>query len=262
MAEKQKAVDHSKMKLGKHPPKKDSRTFHLSSYLHNEKIPPLPHECNWGNKVHPDKWGVMRNLKLENCTCAAAGHFIMAWTSNTGKLFKPTDKAIVETYSAVTGYDPKTGKNDTGAYAMDVLKYWRKKHIAGHSIFAFAKADHKDHHQLRQSVFLFGGCFAGLGLPKSSVKQPIWDLTEEGLKGDGEFNSLGGHAVLITGYNKDGLKAITWGKEKFMTWDFWNAYGEEAYAVFSEDFIRNNLNPQGIHIDLLKNDIRLLKKDD
>ncbi len=262
MEKKPKPVDHSKMKLGKHPPKKDERTFRLDAYLLLDKLPPLPEEWNWGHKIPPDKWGVMRNRKLENCTCAAAGHLIMTWTSNTGKLFKPSDKAIVQTYSAITGYDPKTGENNTGAYALDVLKHWRKNDIEGHKIFAFAAVDHKKHDEVKQSVYLFGGCFAGLGLPKSSLKQEIWDVPKQGLKGDGEFNSYGGHAVLVTGYSKEGLRVITWGKEKFMTWDFWNAYGDESYAIFSEDFIKNNENPAGIHVNTLKKDIAALKKDD
>src|SRR5258708_771924 len=117
METKAKRVDHSKMKLGKRPPRKDDRTFRLNAYLRHEKLPPVPDECNWGDKIEPDKWGMMRNMHIENCTCAAAGHFIMSWTSNTGKLFKPRDKAIIETYIALTGYDPETDKNDTGAYS-------------------------------------------------------------------------------------------------------------------------------------------------
>jgi hypothetical protein len=258
MEKKHRPVDHSKMKLGSHPPKKDDRNFQLNSYLHNETLPPVPNEWNWGEKIPSHRWGAMCNMKLENCTCAAAGHFIMTWTVNTGKLFKPSDKAILKTYSAITGYNPKTGENDTGAYAVDVLKHWRKNDIEGHKIFAFAQVNAKKHHEVKQSVYLFGGCFAGLALPKSSVKQPIWDVPEEGLT----FNSWGGHAVLITGYDKEGLRAITWGKEKRMTWDFWNAYGAESYAVFSEDFIKNNENPVGIHVQTLKKDIANLKKDD
>ena len=108
MVKKHKSVDHSKMKLGSHPPKKDDRNFQLNTYLHHEALPPIPHEWNWGEKIPPHRWGAMCNMKLENCTCAAAGHFIMTWTVNTGDLFKPSDKAILKAYSAITGYNPKT----------------------------------------------------------------------------------------------------------------------------------------------------------
>jgi hypothetical protein len=169
-------VDHSKMKSGRLPAKHDPRTFKLKSYLHGKHLPVTAEEWNWGGKVKPDKWGMMRNNVLEICTCAAAGHFIMIWTSNTGKLIEPRDIAIVETYSAITGFDLKTGKNDTGAYLIDVLKYWRKYYIGGHRIFAFAEIDLKNAELLKQAIFLFGGCYVGLSLPKSAQKQLVWSV--------------------------------------------------------------------------------------
>jgi len=45
-----------------------------------------------------------------------------------------------------------------------------------------------------------------------------------------------------------------------MTMDFWDAYSEESYAVFSEDFIKNDKTPTGVDIDMLKNDIEILQK--
>jgi hypothetical protein len=253
-------VDHSKMKLGKLPPKHDPRTFKLSEYLRKKKLPEIPDEWNWGHKIDSDKWGMMHNHKIDICTCAAAGHFVMAWTSNTGKLIKPRDKEVLKAYSAVTGYDPKTGKNDTGAYSLDVLKYWRKNYIDKHKIFAFAALKLKNRLQLKQTTFLFGGCYAGFGLPLSAMKQNIWAVPPEGKKGKGKLGSWSGHAVLIIGYSPEGLRVITWGKEKIMTWDFWDAYCEESYAVFSDDFIKDNKTPAGIDVHALREDLAALKK--
>ncbi|MBL0884187.1 MAG: hypothetical protein IBJ16_12735, partial [Chitinophagaceae bacterium] len=66
--------------------------------------------------------------------------------------------------------------------------------------------------------------------------------------------------VLVTGYHKDELKVVTWGREIIMTIDFWKAYGEESYAVFSETFIKNDKTPTGVSVDVLKNDLEILKK--
>ncbi len=169
-------------------------------------------------------------------------------------------KSILKAYSALTGYNPVTKKNDDGAYSLDVLKYWRKKNIAGHKIFAFASLEDKHHLHVKQSVFLFGGCFIGLGLPLSSKKQHIWEVPPEGATGKGKRSSWGGHAVMIIGYNKKGLRVITWGKEKTMTWEFWETYCEESYAVFSDDFIKNEKTPAGVDIHTLRKDIAALKK--
>lgn len=256
-----KRVDHSKMKLGRQPAKQDVRTFKLSAYLPARLKHQLPEKWNWGEKVAPNRWGTMYNEKIENCTCAAAGHFVMTWTSNTGRMIRPKNEVILETYRALTGYNPKTGKNDTGACLIDVLKYWRKYYIDGHKIFAYALVDHKSPKQIKQTVYLFGGCYAGLRLPESAKKQHVWKVPPKGATGKGAPGSWGGHCVLVIGYDNNGLKMITWGKEKTMTWDFFETYCEETYAVFSEDFIKNNKTPVGIDVNALKKDVEALKKE-
>jgi len=42
--------------------------------------------------------------------------------------------------------------------------------------------------------------------------------------------------------------------------DFWEAYAEESYAVFSESFIRNDKTPTGVDIDVLLNDLEILQQ--
>ncbi|HLX90975.1 MAG TPA: hypothetical protein VKR32_04800 [Puia sp.] len=261
MSKKISRVDHSKMKSGRLPVKHDPRTFKLSTYLRGKHLTDTPTEWNWGGKVKSNKWGMMRNNVLDICTCAAAGHFIMLWTSNTGKLIEPRVISIIETYSAITGFDSKTGKNDTGAYLIDVLKYWRKYFIGGHRIFAFAQLENKNRELLKQAIYLFGGCYAGLALPTSAKTQLIWSVPKEGTKGNGAPGSWTDHCVLIIGYNQDGLRIITWGAEKVMTWDFWEAYCEESYAVFSDDFLKKSKNPAGINLKGLRRDIEALKKE-
>ncbi|NCI46550.1 hypothetical protein [Sediminibacterium soli] len=246
-------------KPGRQPVKKDERTFRLADYLRKNKLPAVPDSWNWDAHIAKDAWGEMDNMRSSDCTIAAAGHFIMTWTSNTGKLFRPSDAAIVATYSALTGYDPETGANDIGMNSIDVLKYWRKYYIHGHRIFAFASIDPLDHEEVRQTIYLFGGCYAGLNLPASCMKQKRWEIPASGTVGDFEPGSWGGHAVLITGYSEHGLKAVTWGIEKWMSWAYFDTYCDEAYAVLSEDFIKDNKNPAGIDLSALRDSLAALK---
>lgn len=250
---------HSLKKKGRLPAKKDERTFKLSSYLRREKLPPVPDQWDWDKKIKKDDWGEMRNMELANCTVAAAGHFIMVWTASTGNFFRPSDDAIVATYSALSGYDPVTNTNDTGLNSLDVLKYWRKYFIHGHRIFAFAAIDGLKHEEVKQTIYLFGGCFIGLNLPSTCMEQAKWELPDTGATGPFEPGSWGGHAVLLTAYNDFGVKVITFGVEKWMSWDYLDAYCDEAYAVFSEDFIRENKNPAGIDVGALRESIAALK---
>ncbi len=48
--------------------------------------------------------------------------------------------------------------------------------------------------------------------------------------------SWGGHAVPVIAYDASGLTCITWGALKRMTWAFWDAYCDEAYACLSRDW--------------------------
>ncbi|MEO8112400.1 MAG: hypothetical protein ABI594_20295 [Ginsengibacter sp.] len=255
----------TKVKSGRLPYVHDSRTFDLSTYLPAENLAEVPKEYNWGEKIKPGKWGTLGNLKINDCTCAAAGHLIMTWTSNIGKLHKPTTKNIVGAYTDVTGYNPKTDGIGNPVEAIKVLKYWRKHGIDGRKITAFAKLDFKNRKELIQAIYLYGGCYVGINLPKSAEKQYFeskkWTVPRGGAKGEGESGSWLGHALIITGYKNDELRAITWGKEMIMTIDFWEAYVDESYAIFSEDFIRNDETPTKISIDFLRKDIKALKKN-
>src|SRR3984885_3248276 len=108
-------TDHSKMKLGKALPVHDPRTLLLANYIDTAALPPVPAVFAYAKNIGATAWGMMANDKIGDCTCAAAGHLIMEWTDDNGKMVTPATKQIIAAYSAITGYDPKTGLNDNGA---------------------------------------------------------------------------------------------------------------------------------------------------
>ena len=242
------------------PVQKDNRTFQISHYLQQAGLSTLPESYNWDRTIGKDDWGSMHNMEAANCTIAAAGHMIMAWTAGSGKMIKPSDESIIHTYSALSGYNPQTGENDTGLSSQEVLKYWRKYFIHGHRIFAYTNIDWLKHEEVKQAIYLFGGCFAGLNLPASCTRQQRWELPDTGTTGDFAVGSWGGHAIFISGYSKKGLKAVTLGTEKWMSWEYWDAYCDEAYAILSESFIKDNKNPEGIDVNGLRVALASLKK--
>ncbi|MDQ6610583.1 MAG: hypothetical protein M3Y85_12265 [Bacteroidota bacterium] len=252
-----------KIKSGKLPYVHDPRTLHLSDYLSWEPSVKIPQEYNWGRKIHPDKWSSFGNLKINDCTCAAAGHLIMTWTGNIGRFHRPTTRSIVKAYTDITGFNPKTDGIGKPVEAIKALKYWRKHGIDNHKIIAFAKLSFKNREQLKQAIYLYGGCYVGLNLPKSAEKQynesKKWTVPRNGANGVGEPGSWIGHALSITGYSKNELTAISWGKEIIMSLDFWEKYVDESYAVFSSDFVRDDHTPTKIKIDVLRKDVAILQ---
>jgi hypothetical protein len=249
-------TDHSNMKLGKLPPVHDPRTLLLSNYLNPEALPVVPDTYYYAKSIGDLGWGMMGNDKINNCTCAAAGHLIMEWTEDNNEMITPTDQDIINAYAAVTGYNPATGQNDIGADGKDVLNYWRKSGISTHKILAYTALDSKNNRHMMQAVYLFGGCYIGLELPLSAKNQPLWSVPVDGATGDGAPASWGGHVVSVTGYDTDGLTIVTWGATKKMTWAFLNTYCDEAYAIISTDFAGIKGAPNGLDLATLKQDLK------
>ncbi len=259
-------IDPLKLKLGKQPPRHDPRTLLLASYT-TAALPAPPPTMNLASKVG-NAWGMMDNDQIGDCTCAAAGHLIMEWTANAqSKMAVPSDQQIVAAYSAITGYNPATGANDNGAQELDVLNYWRQQGIAGHNIQAFIALEPSNHTHVMDAVWIFGGCYIGLALPKSAQAQTsnkqVWSVPPAGTGGDGKPGSWGGHAVPVVAYDSRSLTVVTWGALQAMTWGFWAAYCDEAYAILSSDYLAQKggqmQTPNGFNLAQLQEDLADLK---
>lgn len=255
-------VDPKKLKLGKQVARHDPRTLLLASYI-SPALPAPPAGADLTSKVK--SWGMMENDEIGDCTCAAAGHLIMEWTANAGqKMVTPTDQQIVAAYSAITGYNPQTGANDNGAVEIDVLNYWRQSGIAGRKIGAFAALEPSNHIHVMDSVYIFEGCYIGLQLPISAQAQvqnhQPWSVPPGGPTGDGKPGSWGGHAVPVVAYDARGVTVVTWGALQTMTWSFWEAYCDEAYAIISNDYLTaKKETPAGFNLAQLQADLEDLK---
>jgi len=254
-------VDPKKLKLGKAAARHDPRTLLMASYV-STGLPNPPATFDLTTKIKA--WGMMDNDQIGDCTCAAAGHLIMEWTANAEKkMVTPTDKQIVAAYSAITGYNPATGANDNGANEIDVLNYWRQSGIAHHKIGAYVALEPSNHQHVMDAVYVFGGCYIGVQLPISAQSQvqnhQPWSVPPGGPTGDGKPGSWGGHAVPVMAYDARGLTVVTWGALQTMTWSFWEAYCDEAYAILSSDYLTKEGTPQGFSMQQLQADLADLK---
>ena len=255
-------IDPKKLKLGKQVARHDPRTLLLASYV-TPDLPTPPASFDLTAKV--SSWGMMENDQIGDCTCAAAGHLIMEWTANAKKkMVTPTDKQIVAAYSAITGYNPTTGANDNGAVEIDVLNYWRQSGIAGRKIGAYVALEPANHNHIMDSVYMFEGCYIGVQLPISAQAQvqnhQPWSVPPGGATGDGKPGSWGGHAIPVVAYDVRGVTVVTWGALQMMTWSFWEAYCDEAYAILSTDYLTGKkTTPQGFSLTQLQADLADLK---
>jgi hypothetical protein len=255
-------IDPRKLKLGKQSARHDPRTLLLASYV-TPQLPTAPASVDLATKIA--SWGMMDNDQIGDCTVAAAGHLLMEWTANAGrKMFTPSNHQIVGAYSAITGYNPKTGANDNGAVEIDVLNYWRQTGIAGHKVGAYVALEPSNHNHIMEAVYIFEGCYIGLQLPISAQAQvqnhQPWSVPPGGATGDGKPGSWGGHAAPIVGYDARGLTCVTWGALQTMTWTFWAAYCDEAYAIISSDYLNDRKEtPEGFNLQQLEADLADVK---
>jgi hypothetical protein len=225
-------------KLGKHPPVFDARTLQFGSFL-KPGLPTPPAATTYGNKV--PVWPMYDNDKWGDCTCAAAGHMIQNWTANASGEVTPPDSAVDEFYEHFVGSPPPA---DAGCNMLQVLSYWRKAGVGGHKILAFTSLEPKNQTQAMDALFMLGSVYIGLALPNFVLAgDPLtipWVVPPTGAVGDAAPNPQNGHCVPAVAYDARNLYVVTWGALKPMSWPFYDAYADEAYAVLSAEFLESN----------------------
>jgi hypothetical protein len=226
------------VKLGKKPPVYDDRTLRFGAYV-KPTLPQVPGALSYVH--HIKSWPMYGNDTLGDCTCAAAGHMIQCWTANNGASMELPTSDIIAMYRV---FNP--GTEDDGCDMLSVLKWWRANRLDqtfdDTSIHAFAAIELGNQEQAEQACYLFGGIYLGLALPDFAV---AGDMTAPWAVPSGSDvpppNQNNGHCVPVVAYNSVGLTVVTWGELRVMSWGFYNAYVDEAYAVLSPAWF----NPKG-----------------
>lgn len=240
--------------LGKLPVRTDVRTLSLARYVDSAVLPAPP--ATFAETAKVSSWPMYANDRVGDCTTAAAGHMIEAWTAAArGHATVISEHAVLAAFDHVKQVDPLTGEE--GAVELDVLQYWRTHGIGRHKIGAYARVPVHTHRLVQSGAWLFGGLYIGLALPLTAQEQEVWDWTGS-LTGHAKPGSWGGHAVDVVAYDAQGLTIVTWGRLKQMTWQFWDRYCDEAYCIISNDFLRAGHAPNGFDLDALKADLALV----
>lgn len=244
-------------KLGRKARVTDSRTLGISKYL-TSSLPAAPAYRDWLNNV--SKWGMMLNDTLGDCTCAAVGHAVQVWTLNAANEVTVPDSEILAIYERWCGYNPNNPSTDQGGIPLNVLNDWKSQGFFGYNISAFVSVPFSNLAQVKQAIDLFGGVYIGLELPITAQdQQACWSVVNDGGSGDSQPGSWGGHCVFVAGYSPNTLKCITWGQDMYMTYNFWNTYVDECYAILSPEWISSNGDAMnGFDMQALQADIALL----
>jgi hypothetical protein len=244
--------DRSAYKLGKLAPRIDDKRLMLRNYL-TPDLPPPPASVDWTKGV--TSFGFMLNNTLGDCVIASLGHSIQIWSLNAGTEVTVPDSVIEDYYEWWAGYVPGDPSTDNGYVLVDALNNWRAKGFDYHKLLGYADPDLNNVTHLQQSVALFGGLHIGLQMPITAQSQDVWSVVPGGGP-NSQPGSWGGHAVYVCGYNATGPVCVSWGEVIQMTWEFWNAYVDEAHTSFGMMWIENGgASPSGFRMEQLLSDL-------
>ena len=114
--------------------------------------------------------------------------------------------------------------------------------------------------EVEDAINLFGCAYVGIALPDSVLQGE--DLLANPWDTPGAIwtpNPNNGHCVLAVAYDGNGMTVVTWGASKRMSWDFWAACGDEAYALDAPAwFDANGRSPSGYSSDDLNADLQAI----
>ncbi len=244
-------------KFGRKPYVKDERDLRYSKYR-AAAMPTYPASFGHQGLIPWNAWGMLGNDTVGDCTCAAADHETMLWTTEGGNAATFVPANTLSDYSAITGYNPDDPDSDQGAVIRDVLAYRQKTGMldaAGrrHKIGAYLALDPAKLDEVLEAAYLFSAVEIGINIPQSAMAQFENDLPWDVTADDGPI--IGSHDVPVVGWN-GALYCITWGGIQEMTPAFFAKYCEEAWVILSPEMLNaQGLSPEGFDLAQLQADL-------
>ena len=229
------------MKLGRLPRAYNPAVPHLSALKKLAKPIAIPEKINYADGM-PDDLGVMLNDDLGDCTCAAYFHALQVWSHHTNKthgMITEPDKDVLKLYQEACGYSG-TSETDQGGVEQGVLSYLLNTGAptgfnseTRHKLRSFVEVDVRNLHDVKQCIYETGCAYIGIEVPDNIMAEQIPDVWDV----DKNSQIEGGHAIILTGYDKNGFDLISWGTKYRMSNKFFKAYCDEAYALCDIDWL-------------------------
>jgi hypothetical protein len=222
---------------------------------------PPPPACDYTVGM-PLNLEMLQNDVLSDCTAAAVLHAQQVWSFNSNPpMVSVTDAEAIELYSASSGYVPGNPATDQGGDEQTVLTYWLNNSVAGNKLAAFVEVDVKDTDAVKSAIFGSGCVYVGFDVPawldSPQAKAPgaTWALQPAA-----NNSIIGGHAVVLAGYDDMRVIVISWGAKYFMTWGFFGQFMDEVYALADTEWVKQTgQTPGGVPLDVLEQQMQALK---
>jgi hypothetical protein len=243
----------------------DPRVPHMSALLAGQTPAAPPPAIDWTHGM-PSGLGMMLNDRLGDCTCAAFYHALQVWSYNAGGALQTQPDADVERlYVLACGYNPRVAGEGPGGNEQHVLTYLLQsgapvgpKGQARQKIAAFVEVDPRNLDDVKRAIVDCGLAYIGFNVPQflmpaSGPPPLVWDVQST------QTQIIGGHAVVLAGYDARGARVISWGSYYTMTWAFFAQYVDEVYAIADAAWMDSKgTSPGGLSLDELEVQMKAL----
>jgi hypothetical protein len=263
-------ADYPTYKFGRLPRVFDPKVPHLSALIAGKPQSPPPRSRHWGHQM-PANLGAMLNDKLQNCTCAAFYHALQVWSFNAGdrsaaNMLTVPDSDVEKLYSLACGYNPNQPGAGPGGKGQHVLKYLLNHgapigaHGQRNRIVAYIEVDPRHVDDVKRAIDECGIVYIGFDVPENLGAQirhlpEVWEVDRSNRK------IIGGHAVVLPGYDESTLDVISWGQFYKMTWAFFSEYVDEVYAIADRAWINlTHKTPGGLTLEELEEQMHGLRE--
>ncbi len=226
-------------------PADKAKALKLRRYLaQNLALPPAA--VNWYAKCSwdPQLWG---NNQYGDCTCAGMAAIVCIQTTYNGA------PVVLPTQDVVNYYFRLSGGWDSGLDLQTVLADMQTNGIDGHKWGPWVSVDPTNATEVQQAVSLFGAVYIGIALPRA------WDEdTSAWTVGGANTVSVGGHCVVIAGYDQAHWDIYTWSQVVPTDQAALSMVCDEAYAMVNPDWIATGTAPSGFDLPTLMGDLQAM----
>ncbi len=220
------------VRLGLLPATPAKPRLKLSPFLSSRLVGEAPTHVDYLSRV--TSWDMYRNDQIGDCGPCGLAHWVRASGNyGDGTPFTATTQNVLDFYTAVSGYDQRTGANDNGVVLQEMLEVARKQGApGGMPIVAFAEVNVADLDEVKAAINMFGHVLVGANLPTSASTQldrgQKWDVVSgsAGIPG-----SWGGHCVHVGAYGDGEFTCTTWGRTQKLTEAWWRRYVAETWVA-------------------------------
>lgn len=207
-------------------------------------LPPFPSNFGHANAFAGDGWLMLGNGPDDtvlpgfggcgDCAWAGPGHEIMESAKTSGRpVPQLSGKTIVAQYSAYSGYDPRTGANDTGSNLQDVLAHRQTQGIYDdsgtvHKISHVVSLTPGNLQEIWECAWLFERVGLGVQVQEAQQQQFAAGLAWDYVPGS---PIIGGHYVPQMGR----WALVSWARRVGITNRYLVNLNDEAYSYVDDE---------------------------